>query len=249
MTGTIDHTTTWTVEAAREAAAEPAECGVAGCRRPRYGRQPWCEAHYRRWRRNGSPLGGRPRYDEDATCAVDGCRQPVDARGWCHGHHQRWLRGGDVVADEPLARRKQPDTCQAADCEREPHAQGWCRTHYDRARASGDPAPQDPIKTAAGRGSISHGYRKIPGPAELRHLTDGETPVGEHRLVMARHLGRPLEPDESVHHRNGVRTDNRIENLELWSTSQPSGQRVIDKVSWAVDLLRRYEPHLLAEKW
>ena len=62
---------------------------------------------------------------------------------------------------------------------------------------------------------------------------------------MEEHLGRKLVGKENVHHINGVRTDNRISNLELWSTSQPKGQRVEDKTAWALEWLEQYAPQAL----
>ena len=94
---------------------------------------------------------------------------------------------------------------------------------------------------------ITHdGYVKIrnmdyPG-AKFPNMT------AEHIIVMARSLNRPMWPGETVHHKNGVRSDNRLENLELWSSNHPAGQRVLDKVAWAKQLLQNYEPTALVAK-
>jgi hypothetical protein len=88
--------------------------------------------------------------------------------------------------------------------------------------------------------TTAKGYVMVYAPEHPNANKHNKT-VLEHVLVMSEHLGRPLFPDERVHHMNGIRNDNRIENLELWTVSHPAGQRVEDMLQWAHQMIERYK--------
>lgn len=140
-------------------------------------------------------------------------------------------------------------SCAVDGCETRRNRGELCGKHYYRLRNGGSvdaPTKRD-LKWEQAKLSgkmTGGGYRLVyvPGhpeaygtPQSLKNCTFGW--ALEHRVVMSDHLGRKLWPGENVHHKNGVKTDNRLENLELWVTSQPSGQRVEDVLAWARQII------------
>lgn len=169
------------------------------------------------------------------VCSFEGCARKHSAKGLCRAHYQQFKRGVELTSLSEIRPQRGGTparinfVCVVEGCLNTEHqAKGLCTLHYPRLWRTGttDPNP------TRGLGYIdSNGYRNI--------SVDGKS-YKEHRYVMAQHIGRDLLDCEEVHHLNGIRDDNRIENLELWSTSQPYGQRVRDKIKWAKEILALY---------
>jgi hypothetical protein len=170
------------------------------------------------------------------TCTVvlpsgDVCPRKHKAFGWCQAHYQRWQTKGDVLAEISF-RRYRKEGCAIPGCPRRHYAREWCRGHWEAWHRHGDPNVK--LRAPKGQADFLHeGYHYI-------HV-DGRI-VAEHRYVMEQILGRPLLPGETPHHKNGQRSDNRPENLELWIRKQPQGQRAKDLLAWAREIIARYEP-------
>lgn len=134
-------------------------------------------------------------------------------------------------------------SCAVKGCTRKHNAMGYCRPHYDKwCREGRDHSKVAELRECAPHGS---GHRSKQGYVYVSAKSHPNYKGGmmfEHRKVMEDHLGRYLLPTEQVHHRNGIKHDNRIENLELWTTQQPYGQRVADQLEWARSIIEMYEP-------
>lgn len=192
------------------------ECVEDGCGNYPNGARGYCRRHYYEHKMAGD-FG-------DVFCSVDGCDRIGNQRGYCQKHYRQY--------------GATPEPCSVDGCDRPRRSLTFCAMHYLRYRQEGDPGEAAPRRAATGEG-----YRDRNGYISVQ--VKGRKLL-QHRYVMEQVLGRQLWNWEVVHHKNGVRDDNRPENLELWVKGQPAGQRVEDIAAWLwehyPDVMRKAEP-------
>ncbi len=205
------------------------ECGKKHCA------QGFCSPCYQAKKVRGE-IFNKPPVNVGHVCSVADCGKEARTKGFCIAHYEKFLKYGDPLAYAP---KRTGVPCNTDGCSGVAIARGMCSNCYRAWRAHGDPTKRSEQFLKYHQDLIDdQGYVSAYAPGHANANKANRLP--KHRLVMSEFLGRALRKNENVHHINGVKTDNRIENLELWVTSQPKGQRPQDLVAHAKKILKAY---------
>jgi hypothetical protein len=184
-------------------------------------------------------------------CTVEGCETGAMSNGLCQTHYGQASGANQTAAKTAKEARPKASIlrrvgCKIDGCAGDNWARGLCRVHYRQAAylgtlvEIGDASKRHVASPPESTHEGPHGYiwRQLPGRR-----------VYEHRYVMEQHLGRKLERWETVHHKDGDKANNELDNLELFSAvPQSAGQRPVDMAKYLLtkhpDVLREVAAEL-----
>lgn len=146
------------------------------------------------------------------TCSVEGCGRKATYRGYCSTHYKQFLKFGKIVEKE-IAVRDKTRVCCVEGCNEPYHANGYCRRHYTQFRKHGKIISVDRILSPRIGERKKGGYVYLLRPDHP--MSDVRGYVKRSWLVWEKNTGHIVTPPEVVHHKNGIRNDDRFENLSL----------------------------------
>jgi HNH endonuclease len=114
--------------------------------------------------------------------------------------------------------RNKNTKCLIPDCDGDYRSKGYCKKHYSRFMRYGDP------------NILKHQPNGSPHIKRYRKKRIGEKTVSLHRWVVEQHIKRKLLPTEIIHHKNGNKLDNRIENLQIMKDQKEHEEAVHKKL-------------------
>jgi hypothetical protein len=170
------------------------------------------------------------------NCSFNECVRKAYAKDFCQSHYKMSLRGEKLRKLRPRESARL-DTCTFDGCHKPHKGNSLCSGHNYQMKKFGELQPLKYNNPGEWGEWYVNGSGYVMRTKTKNKIRENQL---QHRHVMEQKIGRQLLPGENVHHINGIRSDNRIENLELWVSSQPSGQRVEDMVNWAKEILERY---------
>lgn len=159
-------------------------------------------------------------YGEGHICSAPNCGRKARANGLCHAHWQRQKNG--LSLETPIKEKALGPfvQCFIPGCKNRAASRGMCLNHSERRRrgfideAGNKLRDRFPIGRPRTDRHYLDGYVLVWAPEDHPHAQSSGL-ILEHRLAMERHLERYLEEWEIVHHKDGNRSNNTIENLEL----------------------------------
>lgn len=150
-------------------------------------------------------------------CKINNCNKKIYAKEYCHMHYLRNLKHGNPNYVEKAGRKYQFHIVLCS----------YCRNEIKRSRSLVKKHKNIYCSRECMGNARRFGYKDKNG---YIHFKINGKIKKEHRIVMEKHLGRKLEKDECIHHINGIKTDNRIDNLKVLSNREhffehyPSGR-------------------------